>query len=105
MPHLRHPVPLMGPSFASGRACPDCDAGGIELRPPSPEPVPAVLELRPAQREPFWFAWFRQPAPVSSLRARIRNAAAGTTLGFVRDGGRVLTGSLRKTLQLRALRF
>jgi len=64
-----------------------------------------VLELRPAQREPFWFAWFRQPANVSKLRARIQNAAAGTTLGFVRDGGRILTGSLRKTLQLRALRF
>ncbi len=64
-----------------------------------------MLELRPAQREPFWFGWLRKPAPVSSLRARIQNAAAGSTLGFVRDGGRILSGSLRKTLELRALRF
>src|SRR5258706_6973672 len=73
--------------------------------PLSPEPVPAVLELRPAQREPFWFGWLRQPAPVSSLRARIQNAAAGTTLGVVRGGGRILSRSLRQTLELRALRF
>jgi signal transduction histidine kinase len=63
-----------------------------------------VLELRPAQREPFWPGWFRQPPPASSLRARLRNAATGTTLGFLRDGGRILGASLRKALELRALR-
>jgi signal transduction histidine kinase len=67
-----------------------------------------VLELRPAQREPFWSAWLRRPAPSTrstTLQTRVQQARTGTALGFLRDGARLVRGSLDKVLQLRALRF
>ena len=67
-----------------------------------------MLELRPAQREPFWSVWLRRPAPdarSTKLQTRVQQARAGTALGFLRDGARLVRGSLEKALQLRALRF
>ena len=67
-----------------------------------------MLELRPAQREPFWSAWLRRPAPSTrstTLQTRVQQARTGTALGFLRDGARLVRGSLDKVLQLRALRF
>ncbi len=66
-----------------------------------------MLELRPAKGEPSWFAWLRRPARLgrpSGLQERLRKAHAGSALGFVREGARIVQGSVRKTLQLRALR-
>jgi signal transduction histidine kinase/CheY-like chemotaxis protein len=66
-----------------------------------------VLELRPAQREPFWYVWLRRPFPLARVtgRTRINRAPAGTTLGFVHDAARIVSGSFHKALQLRGLRF
>ena len=67
-----------------------------------------MLELRPAEREPFWSAWRRRPAPgarSTTLQRRVEQARIGTPLGFLRDGARLVRGSFQKALQLRALRF
>ena len=64
-----------------------------------------MLELRPAQQQPFWSAWLRRPTQRAGLRARVANAPTGTALGLVRDGARIVRGSLRKALDIRSLRF
>jgi len=66
-----------------------------------------VLELRPAQREPFWFAWRRRASPGERTgpSARLQATRAGSALGFLTDGARIVRGSLRKTCELGPLRF
>jgi signal transduction histidine kinase/CheY-like chemotaxis protein len=67
-----------------------------------------VLDLRPAPEQPFWPEWLRRPLSIAArgrLRARLAQARPGTTLGFVRDGARIVRGSLRIALEYRALRF
>ena len=64
-----------------------------------------MLELRPAQQQPFWSGWLRWTAARVDLPARVAHARTGTALGFVRDGARIARGSLRKALDLRSLRF
>lgn len=67
-----------------------------------------MLDLRPAHQQPFWSEWLRRPLSIAvrgRLRARLAEARPGTTLGFVRDGARIVRGSLRMALEHRALRF
>jgi signal transduction histidine kinase/CheY-like chemotaxis protein len=67
-----------------------------------------VLDLRPAQRQPSWTAWLRRPLQLASstgLPARVEQARIGTTLAFVRDGARIVQGSLRKAWRVKTLRF
>jgi signal transduction histidine kinase/ActR/RegA family two-component response regulator len=64
-----------------------------------------VLELRPAQQQPFWSGWLRGSGARSALSSRAAGAKSGSALGFVRDGARIVRSSLRKALELRSLRF
>src|SRR5207244_4402880 len=90
------------PSRASLCACPDCAIGGSRMRPPGSGN--RVLELRPAQREPLWWSWARHPlafAGAPALRARIVEAPTGSMLALMRDGARIVRGSLRRALEMR----
>src|SRR5438876_2189223 len=78
---------------------------GVRKPDPSLRSLRRVLELRPAQQQPFWSAWLRRPTQRAGLRARVANAPTGTALGLVRDGARIVRGSLRKALEIRSLRF
>ena len=63
-----------------------------------------MLDLRPAQRHPFWPTWLRREAPPDAAPPR-GQPPLGTCGQIVRDGVRLLQGSLQRALQGRALHF
>src|SRR5205085_11677900 len=91
--------------FPVSRQCGDAHIGTPGVRKPDPRPrsLRRVLELRPAQQQPVWSGWLRRPMQRAGLP--FAKAPAGTPLGLVRDGARIVRGSLRKALELRSLRF
>ena len=64
-----------------------------------------MLDLRPAQRHPTWFAWLRREASPAGAAPGRRPPPLGTNAQIVGDGLRILRASLQKALQLPALRF
>ena len=64
-----------------------------------------MLELRPSQHGSRWAALVRRPASFIGGHAAVRAAQAGSVLAFLRDGARILAGSIRRALHLKAFWF